>query len=87
MTDDQLQGIDHLALLQIGATGVVGGRIIHYMPYIMLHYAFFIVQCIAFYIMIVPGLHNLPHPGSRDARKWRENEKMRRKWRVNDEME
>ena len=66
MTDDQLGGIDHLGLLQIGATGVVGGRIIHYMPCIMLHYALLILQCIAFYILIVPELLNLPHPGSRD---------------------
>ena len=51
MTDDQLGGIDHLGLLQIGATGVVGGRIIHYMPCIMLHYALLILQCIAFYII------------------------------------
>ena len=51
MTDDQLGGIDHLGLLQIGATGVVGGRIIHYMPCIMLHYVLFIVQFIAFYII------------------------------------
>ena len=26
-------------------------------------------------------------PGSRAARKWRENEKMKRKWRENEEME
>ena len=51
MTDDQLGGIDHLGLLQIGATGVVGGRIIHYMSCIMLHYVLFIVQFIAFYII------------------------------------
>ena len=33
------------------------------------------------------GLHNLLHPCIWDARKWRENEKMKRKWRDNEEME
>ena len=33
------------------------------------------------------GLYNLLHPCIRDARKWRENEKVKRKWRENREME
>ena len=32
-------------------------------------------------------MHNLPHPGSQDAWKWRENEKKKRKLRENEEME
>ena len=31
-------------------------------------------------------LHNLLHPCIRDAKKWRENEKVKRKWRENEEM-
>ena len=34
---------------------------------------------INFYVQT--GLHNLLQPGSQAARKWRENEKMKRKWR------
>ena len=80
MTDDQLRGIDHLALLQIGATGVVGGRIIYYTPCIMLHYALFIVQCIAFYIINCVRVAQLAASWlpCRDTRKWRENEEMER---------
>ena len=37
--------------------------------------------------MAISGLHNLGQPGSRAARKWSENEKMKRKWRENEEME
>ena len=34
------------------------------------------------------GLHILLHPGIQDARKWIENEKMKkRKWRMNEEMD
>ena len=33
-----------------------------------------------------PGCHNPLQPGSRAARKWRENEEMERKWRENEEM-
>ena len=39
---------------------------------------------------VQPGSHNLLQPGSRAARKWRENEIMKRgngKWRENEEME
>ena len=35
----------------------------------------------------VAGLHNLQHPCIHGARKWRENETMKRKWRENQEME
>ena len=48
-------------------------------------------------LILSSGLHNLLHPCIRDARKWRENEKMKRKrreceeverkWRGNEEME
>ena len=47
-------------------------------------------------LILSSGLHNLLHPCIRDARKWRENEKMKRKrreceeverkWRGNEEM-
>ena len=38
-------------------------------------------------LLVLPELHNLLHPCIRDAKIWRENEKMRRKWRENEEME
>ena len=35
---------------------------------------------------MMTGLHSLLQPGSRDERKWRENEKMKWKWRENEKM-
>ena len=32
------------------------------------------------------GCHNLRQPGNGDARKWGENEEMKKKWRENEEM-
>ena len=42
---------------------------------------------VAMMMTMMTGLHNLLQPGSRDERKWRENEKMKRKWRENEEVE
>ena len=38
-------------------------------------------------LLILPEVHNLLHPCIRDAKIWRENEKMGRKWRKNEDME
>ena len=49
-------------------------------------------SCFSLFFLLIrlyslSGLHNLLQPGSRAARKWRENEKIKRKWRKNEEME
>ena len=40
-----------------------------------------------YFVIRDAGLHYLRQPGSRAARKWRENEIMKSKWRENEEME